>query len=31
MAQERDDGIIIYVNGNGDKEIIDVRNTVVVK
>lgn len=31
MAQERDNGIIIYVSGSGEKEIIDVRNTVVVK
>lgn len=29
MVQERDDGVITYVNG--EKEIIYVRNTVVVK
>lgn len=31
MAQERVDGIIVCVSGNGEKEIMDVRNTVVLK
>lgn len=30
-AQERDDGIITYISGNGEKIVIDVRNMVVLK
>lgn len=31
VVQERDNGVIINVSGNGEKEIIDVRNTMVIK